>query len=219
MSPNGLRRSTTDPPIAAVASVWVDSAVRHLRRPIDEVIAASGCRMAAYLVTESEPLAHRGPTPGPGLGPTASPRWRSCADRPGHPRVARALATTTTPRWPSTPRARSPIDRTSWWTRSTTTRRDRRHRRGELPGRGAHRLVRLLRRAGRRRTIPRGTWKRWSPAPRPSWTTRPTSTCSPRAIRPAPAVHLTRCAQVSASTGAASAPSTRAWRPSARARG
>ena len=65
MSPNGLRRSTTDPPIAAVASVWVDSAVHHLRRPIDEVIAASGSRMAAYLVTESEPLAHRGPTPGP----------------------------------------------------------------------------------------------------------------------------------------------------------
>jgi hypothetical protein len=60
MSPRGLRRSTIDPPIAAVVSVWVDSAVRHLRRPCDEVLAALGVPVSGYLVTESEPLAPTG---------------------------------------------------------------------------------------------------------------------------------------------------------------
>ena len=66
MSPAGLRRSTMDPPIAAVASVWMDSAVRHLRHPFDEVLADHASRVAGYLVTESEPLAQPGPAPGTG---------------------------------------------------------------------------------------------------------------------------------------------------------
>lgn len=65
MSPAGLRRSTMDPPIAAVVSVWMDSAVRHLRRPFDQVLTARAARAAGYLITESEPLVHQGPAPGP----------------------------------------------------------------------------------------------------------------------------------------------------------
>lgn len=67
MVPTGLRRSTMVPPIAAVASVWVDSAVRHLRRPFDEVFAGRVDHLAGYLVTESEPLSDHGPQPDPGM--------------------------------------------------------------------------------------------------------------------------------------------------------
>ena len=63
MSPAGLRRSTMTPPIAAVASVWVDSAVHHLRRPFDAAFAGRVDRMAGYLVTESEPLVPHGDQP------------------------------------------------------------------------------------------------------------------------------------------------------------
>lgn len=65
MTPKGLRRSTMDDPIAAVASVWIDSAVRHLRAPIDEVFSSRGFRAAGYLVAESEPLPSTPPSPGP----------------------------------------------------------------------------------------------------------------------------------------------------------
>ncbi|MEO6989732.1 MAG: hypothetical protein ABI239_13925 [Aquihabitans sp.] len=56
LAPKGLRRTTMDPPIAAVASVWIDSAVRHSRAPIDAVFVDRGLRSAGYLVVESEPL-------------------------------------------------------------------------------------------------------------------------------------------------------------------
>lgn len=67
MTPKGLRRTTMDDPIAAVASVWIDSAVRHLRAPVDDVFASRGLRAAGYLVAESEPL----PSTNPATGPTA----------------------------------------------------------------------------------------------------------------------------------------------------
>lgn len=56
LAPKGLRRTTMQPPISAVASVWVDSAVRHLRAPIDAVFTERGLSAAGYLVVESEPL-------------------------------------------------------------------------------------------------------------------------------------------------------------------
>ncbi|MEO6627823.1 MAG: EthD domain-containing protein [Aquihabitans sp.] len=55
-APGGLRRSTMDPPIAALASIWVDSAVHQMRRPLDQVLADGGTRFAGYLVSESAPL-------------------------------------------------------------------------------------------------------------------------------------------------------------------
>ena len=67
-APAGLRRSTMDPPIAAVASVWIDSAVRHLRQPIDQVFTERDIRLAGYLVSESSPLPHQGSSPGRTLG-------------------------------------------------------------------------------------------------------------------------------------------------------
>lgn len=66
MAPDGLRRATTEPAIAAVASVWVDSAVRYLRAPVDAVFADRGLRAVGYLVAESEPLPGRQPANGPG---------------------------------------------------------------------------------------------------------------------------------------------------------
>ncbi len=53
-------------PPAAVVSVWVDSAVDHLRAPVDDAIALAGGRAAAYLVTESVPMPNRRPAPEPG---------------------------------------------------------------------------------------------------------------------------------------------------------
>jgi len=51
-----LRIVTSPSPADAVVSVWVDSAVDHLRRPYDDVVAATTDHWAAYLVTESVPL-------------------------------------------------------------------------------------------------------------------------------------------------------------------
>ena len=59
-APAGLRRSTMDPPIAAVASVWLDSAVNHFRRAVDQVFIDRCIRFAGYLVTESAPLPDAG---------------------------------------------------------------------------------------------------------------------------------------------------------------
>lgn len=57
----GLRIVSSSTPASAVVSVWVDSAVDHLRAPFDDVVSdliESGAAesMAAYLVTESVPL-------------------------------------------------------------------------------------------------------------------------------------------------------------------
>src|SRR5688500_17530000 len=53
-----LRIVTSSHPADAVVSVWVDSAVDALRLPFDAVLAEAGERWAAYLVTESVPLAN-----------------------------------------------------------------------------------------------------------------------------------------------------------------
>jgi hypothetical protein len=61
----GLRMAATERPAAAVVGVWLDSAVDQLRAPFDAALAEVAPDHAAYLVTESVPLAHRpGPAPG-----------------------------------------------------------------------------------------------------------------------------------------------------------
>jgi hypothetical protein len=53
-----LRIAMSDAPAVAVVSVWVPSATDHLRAPFDDAVAAVGGAVAAYLVTESVPLAN-----------------------------------------------------------------------------------------------------------------------------------------------------------------
>ena len=57
----GLRVTTTTPPPDAFVSVWVDSAVDHLRRPVDRMVLGIDDRATAYLVTESQPIVNRRP--------------------------------------------------------------------------------------------------------------------------------------------------------------
>jgi EthD domain len=52
----GLRITTSSQPLEAVVSVWLDSAVDHLREPFDRALAAVEATMAAYAVSESVPL-------------------------------------------------------------------------------------------------------------------------------------------------------------------
>jgi len=56
----GLRMAMSPAPANAVVSVWLDSATDHLRAPFDEAVraVADGAELAAYLVTESVPLAN-----------------------------------------------------------------------------------------------------------------------------------------------------------------
>jgi hypothetical protein len=56
----GLRISMSPEQPDAVISVWIDSAIDHLRRPFDDVVtsATSGGSLSAYLVTESVPMAN-----------------------------------------------------------------------------------------------------------------------------------------------------------------
>lgn len=53
---SGLRITTSPDPADAVVSVWIDSAVDHLRRPFDDAIGVVTGDMAVYLVNESVPL-------------------------------------------------------------------------------------------------------------------------------------------------------------------
>lgn len=64
----GLRISTSPDQPDALVGVWVDSATDHLRRPFDELVAAStpGASISAYLVTESVPMANTRFPAGPG---------------------------------------------------------------------------------------------------------------------------------------------------------
>ena len=55
--PAGHRRAALAPPIDAVVSAWVDTAVTSRRAGIDGVFADAGIRVAGYLVSESVPLA------------------------------------------------------------------------------------------------------------------------------------------------------------------
>ena len=66
LAPRGMRRTTMDPPISAVVSVWIDSAVNHLRAPFDAVFSDGGLRSVGYLVVESEPLPSAKQATGPG---------------------------------------------------------------------------------------------------------------------------------------------------------
>jgi hypothetical protein len=52
----------TDPQMEAVVGVWVDSAATGFRAPFDEAVSGAGS-LAAYLVTESEPLPNAAPVP------------------------------------------------------------------------------------------------------------------------------------------------------------
>jgi hypothetical protein len=61
-----LRIVTSSRPADAVVSVWIDSSVDHLRRPFDDVVAATADHWAAYLVTESVPLRNDRFPPEPG---------------------------------------------------------------------------------------------------------------------------------------------------------
>jgi hypothetical protein len=63
-----LRFELTQPPMAAVVGVWVDSARDAARRPLDDALLASPAvaNLAAYLVTESVPLRNSAHPPAPG---------------------------------------------------------------------------------------------------------------------------------------------------------
>ncbi|MFC5696605.1 EthD domain-containing protein [Pseudomonas sp. GCM10022186] len=49
----GLRQENNRPLPDALLSLWVDSANIQFRRPVDDILAASSSRLAAYLVSES----------------------------------------------------------------------------------------------------------------------------------------------------------------------
>lgn len=49
----GLRQENNRPLADALVSLWVDSANTQVRRPLDDVLAATTSRLAAYLVCES----------------------------------------------------------------------------------------------------------------------------------------------------------------------
>ncbi len=55
-SASKLRQVNNSPPFDGFLSLWVDSAIEKLRRPFDDVIEAAVAGMAAYLVTESQPI-------------------------------------------------------------------------------------------------------------------------------------------------------------------
>lgn len=55
-SASKLRQVNNPPPFDGFLSLWVDSAIEKLRRPFDDVIEAAVARIAAYLVTESQPI-------------------------------------------------------------------------------------------------------------------------------------------------------------------
>lgn len=64
----GLRMAMSPAPANAVVSVWVDSAIDHLRAPFDAAVreATDGAELSAYLVTESVPLANTAYPAAPG---------------------------------------------------------------------------------------------------------------------------------------------------------
>jgi hypothetical protein len=51
-----VRLAELDPQMEAVVSVWVDTAMESVRRPIEAELASATSKMAGYLVTESTPL-------------------------------------------------------------------------------------------------------------------------------------------------------------------
>ena len=61
-----LRQTHSQPQIECLVQVWVDSAIRRFREPVEAAIAAQAPRHAAYLVTESQPLRNLKHPPQPG---------------------------------------------------------------------------------------------------------------------------------------------------------
>jgi hypothetical protein len=62
----GLYIVSTRPQMEATLNLWVDTAIAKFRRRYDEVIEAAVGRMAAYLVTESQPIVNTRHPPVPG---------------------------------------------------------------------------------------------------------------------------------------------------------
>src|SRR4051812_35581708 len=52
----GLVRVATKPQMDAVVHLWVDSAITTFRKPFDEALETASSRIAAYLVSESNPV-------------------------------------------------------------------------------------------------------------------------------------------------------------------
>ncbi|OXI17754.1 EthD domain-containing protein [Burkholderia sp. AU15512] len=52
----GLKQTNTHPAIDGIVAVWVDSANAMFRQPFDDAVRAVVPHMAAYLVTESQPI-------------------------------------------------------------------------------------------------------------------------------------------------------------------
>ncbi|WP_299697968.1 EthD domain-containing protein [Hydrocarboniphaga sp.] len=63
---SALRRASSIAPPDALVQIWFDSAIQALRASTDESLARHASRIAAYLVTESQPLVnhHRRSRPG-----------------------------------------------------------------------------------------------------------------------------------------------------------
>jgi hypothetical protein len=51
-----LRQVNSLPGMAGIAAIWIDSAVQMFRQPFDEAVRSVVPHMAAYLVTESQPI-------------------------------------------------------------------------------------------------------------------------------------------------------------------
>lgn len=61
-----LRQIATQPPPDAFLQVWVDSANRALRAPLDQLLQARHAKQACYLLSESQPLRNTRHPPQPG---------------------------------------------------------------------------------------------------------------------------------------------------------
>ncbi len=61
-----IRQVNTKPQMDSVIQIWVHSALDRFRTPLDEIVTKSVGRMAAYLVTESQPIPNTLHRPKPG---------------------------------------------------------------------------------------------------------------------------------------------------------
>lgn len=61
-----VRQACLRPQMDAVAQVWMDSAIERFRKPFDDILLATGARLAAYLVNESVPIVNERHPPKPG---------------------------------------------------------------------------------------------------------------------------------------------------------
>jgi hypothetical protein len=61
-----VRLIELDPQMEAVVSIWLDTAMDSIRRPIEAVLADTSAQIAGYLVTESVPLRNTAHVAAPG---------------------------------------------------------------------------------------------------------------------------------------------------------